>query len=99
MIPLLWIAYFDIIDNYIEKEFTMKIESANGKEGCLIYCGDCKYRIRFYDDMKMGMFKDYDIAHCDLFFTVNDEDAYLYEHEDGKMYLDHSPETLGIKRE
>ena len=78
----------------------MKIESANGKEGCLIYCGDNKFRIRFYDELDRSIFKDYDIHHSDLFFIVEDEDAYLYEDEaSGRMSIDHSPGTLGLNVE
>ena len=83
----------------VKKGTTMKVESANGRVGCLIYCGDGQYRIRIYDPVKLSMFKDYDIAHCDLFFEINDEDAYIYETDDGKMYIDHSPSTLGITDE
>jgi hypothetical protein len=72
----------------------MKVESANGRTACLIYCGDQKYRIRIYDEHKLSMFKDYEIRHFDLFFTIDDEDAYLYE--DGeKLWLDNSSNTLG----
>ena len=72
----------------------MKVESANGRTACLIYCGDQKYRIRIYDEHNSSMFKDYDIRHFDLFFTIDDEDAYLYE--DGeRLWLDNSSNTLG----
>ncbi len=73
----------------------MKIKAANSLTGCLIYCGDGQYRVRIYDEHKLSMFKDYDIRHCDLFFEINDEDAYLYEDEQGKCWIDHSPQTLG----
>lgn len=74
----------------------MKSELANGRVGCLIYCADGQYRVRIYDEHKLSMFKDYDIKHCDLFFTITDEDAHLYEDGD-RCWIDHSPETLGIK--
>jgi hypothetical protein len=74
----------------------MKITSANGKNCCLIYCGDGKYRIRIYEDAQKGLFKDYEIFHSDLFFNIDDADAFLYEDEENdRMYLDHSPQTLG----
>lgn len=73
----------------------MKIESANGRTACLIYCGDGQYKIRVN---KSGTFKDYDIRHSDLFFEIQDEDAYLYEQDD-KLWLDHSPQTLGKDNE
>ena len=73
----------------------LKIKSANGLTGCLIYVGNDQYKIRVYDDHKLSMFKDYDIKHSDLFFEISDEDAYLYE--DGEhCWIDHSPNTLGI---
>jgi len=72
----------------------MKIENANGAEGCLIYeHGTGKFYFRVYGK---GSFKDYDIYHSDLFVKIDDKDASFYEHEDGRMMLDHSPETLGI---
>jgi hypothetical protein len=67
---------------------------ANNKVGCLIYCGDEQYRIRFYNPDKS--FKDYDIKISDLFFKIDDEDAYLYE-DDDKCWIDHSPSTLDIE--
>ena len=54
--------------------------------------------IKYDSDGKDG-FKDYDIYHSDLVVKIDDTDATFYEHEDGRMILDHSPETLGIKNE
>jgi len=72
----------------------MKIESANGVEGCLIYShGTNNFQFRVYD--KDG-FRDYDIYHSDLVVKIDDADATFYEHDDGRMILDHSPETLGL---
>ena len=73
----------------------MKIKSANNLEACLIYCADNVFRIRIYN--KDHSFSDYDILHNDLTFTITDTDAFLYEADNGKCYLDHSPETLGMK--
>tara|TARA_R110000868_G_scaffold177887_1_gene417041 strand:+ start:46 stop:276 length:231 start_codon:yes stop_codon:yes gene_type:complete len=73
------------------------LKTANGLTGCLIYCADDKYRIRVYDEHKLGMFEDYDIAISELFFTINDEDAHLYEDDNGDKWLDHNPATLGIE--
>jgi hypothetical protein len=75
----------------------MNIKTANGLRACLIYCGDGQYRVRIYDERGYE-FKDYDIKHCDLFFEINDEDAYLYELGD-KCWIDHSPQTLGKDNE
>ena len=76
----------------------MKIESANGRTACLIYCGPGQYKIRVCDPHKLDTFKDYDLRHSDLFFEIRDEDAYLYEQDD-RLWLDHSPQTLGIDDE
>ena len=70
------------------------IGSANGKKGILIWCADNKFRIRLTDEN--GCFEDLNIMHCDLSFEIQDEDAYIYEDMNGRKYLDHSPETLGI---
>ena len=72
----------------------MKIKSANGVEGFLIWCGDNKFRFRVYPEE--GGFIDYDILHCDLQVNINDADAYFYTEGDRNI-LDHSPETLGVR--
>lgn len=78
---------------------TMKpIKSANDLKCCLIYCGDGQYRIRIYDEHKLSMFEDHDIRISDLFFEIQDEDAWIYEDENGRRYIDHRPETLGDDR-
>jgi hypothetical protein len=74
----------------------MKVKSANGCEGVLIYCGDDNFRIRVYHED--NSFTDYDILHNDLVFTINDSDAYFYEDEVGRCWIDHSPETLGMEK-
>lgn len=73
------------------------VKSANKVEACLLYCMDGKFRIRVYDKENKDVFDDYDILHNDLFFKINDKDAYFYEDENGKKWIDHSPETLGVK--
>lgn len=82
---------------YSNQKNFMKSISANGKKGCLLRAfvpnDSVQYYIRFYE--VDGSFKDYEIAHTDLFFTIDDIDAYLYETEDGSLYIDHSPKTLG----
>ena len=71
-----------------------KPQSANGITGCLLPIGEL-WVFRVYDSN--GSFTDYDIFHSDLSITINDEDAYFYERKDGRQYLDHSPQTLGIR--
>lgn len=71
----------------------LKITSADGIEGHLIYSGSGKFYFRVYD--QDGKFTDYNIAHSDLCLKIVDIDAYFYHSEDS-AYLDHSPETLGI---
>lgn len=71
----------------------MKVQSADGIEGVLIYSGN-RFYFRVYDDKHE--FVDYDIYHSDLTVCIKDPDAYFY-HNDGKNILDHSPNTLGLK--
>jgi hypothetical protein len=73
----------------------MKIKSANGIEGCLIYSSLLgKYYFRVHDENRE--FKDYDICHLDLFVKINDADATFYEQDDGSLTIDYSPKTLGL---
>lgn len=70
--------------------------SANGVKGHLIYVhGADKYQFRVYKGD--GSFIDYDLHHCDLTVTINDEDAFFYS-GDNIDRLDHSPETLGYSK-
>jgi hypothetical protein len=69
-------------------------KSANGITGVLLPV-ERTWVFRVYHDN--GEFTDYDIYHSDLQVTINDADAYFYEREKGELYLDHSPQTLGIK--
>ncbi len=69
--------------------------SAKGIKGFLLDSFDGNYYFRVYESP--GVFKDYLVRHCDLEITINDEDAVLYEKENGDLTLDHSSETLGIK--
>jgi len=69
-------------------------KSANGVTGVLLPIGRTWVFRVYHDD---GEFTDYDIFHSDLQVIINDADAYFYEREDGELYLDHSPQTLGIK--
>jgi len=72
----------------------MKLKNANGTSGVLLPVGET-WVFRVYHEN--GEFTDYDIFHSDLSVTINDADAYFYEREDGRAYLDHSPQTLGIR--
>lgn len=69
------------------------IASANGKTGCLIKSGSALY-FREYFDMENGLkHKDYKINHSDLFVTIADSDAFLYNND----IIDHAPDTLSFK--
>ncbi len=70
-------------------------QSAKGVKGFLLDSFDGNYYFRVYDGE--GGFKDYLLKHCDLEITINDEDAVLYERENGDLSLDHSTETLGLE--
>ena len=73
----------------------MKIESADGREGYLIWCGGDRYVFRIYSAAPHD-FVDYDIRHCDMRIKIIDSDAFFYTDEKGAC-VDHSPETLGLK--
>jgi hypothetical protein len=73
----------------------VKIKSADGKEGYLIWCGGDRYVFRIYN--AVHDFVDYDIHHTDMKIKIMDSDAFFYSDEKGNS-IDHSPETLGIKQ-
>jgi hypothetical protein len=73
----------------------VKIESADGREGYLIWCGGDRYVFRIYS-YPPEEFVDYDILHTDMRIKIIDSDAFFYvDGEDARV--DHSPDTLGIK--
>ena len=71
----------------------MKITSADKVNGCLLRTDHDRWVFRVYDENYN--IKDYEIFHSDLVITIDDTDAFFYEREDGRLVLDHSPETLG----
>lgn len=72
----------------------MKIESADGREGYLIWCGGDRYVFRIYTAAP-DEFVDYDICHTDMRVKIIDSDAFFYT--DGvEARVDHAPATLGI---
>jgi len=73
----------------------MKIESADGCEGILIWCGGDRYVFRIYSDAP-HKFVDYDLRHSDMRIRIVDSDAFFYSNEQSDC-IDHSPATLGIK--
>ena len=73
----------------------MKIESADGREGYLIWCGGDRYVFRIYTDAP-DEFVDYDLRHTDMKVKIMDSDAFFYVDAAGAC-VDHSPDTLGIK--
>jgi hypothetical protein len=72
----------------------MVVKSANGVTGCLLRVGFTEWVFRVHSD---DGFKDYDLIHSDLQFTICDPDAAFYEDGDN-LKLDHSPETLGLEK-
>lgn len=72
----------------------VKIESADGREGYLIWCGGDRYVFRIYNETHE--FVDYDLRHSDMRVRITDSDAFFYSDETGAC-VDHSPDTLGIK--
>jgi len=73
----------------------MKIESADGAEGYLIWCGGDRYVFRIYSEAPHD-FVDYDLRHTDMKVRIVDSDAFFYTDEQGSS-IDHSPATLGLK--
>jgi hypothetical protein len=73
----------------------MKIESADGQEGYLIWCGGDRYVFRIYTAAP-DEFVDYDLRHSDMRVRIVDSDAFFYVDETSAC-IDHSPDTLGIK--
>lgn len=68
------------------------VTPARGTKGQLLYLYEANtYVFRVYAG---GSFKDYDVRHCDLSITIDDDDACFYEGPDRRS-LDHAPETLG----
>jgi hypothetical protein len=72
----------------------VKIESADGVEGILIWCGGDRYVFRIYNETHE--FVDYDLRHSDMRVRITDPDAFFYV-DDEHARIDHSPATLGIK--
>ena len=71
-----------------------KIISANKTKGSLLITND-EVIFRVYNKDKS--FIDYNIFHNDLQIVIEDFDAYFYSDGENNI-LDHSPETLGIKK-
>ena len=74
----------------------MKIESADGQEGYLIWCGGDRYVFRIYKQAPDD-FVDYDLRHSDMRVKIVDSDAFFYVDDKGAC-IDHSLDTLGIKQ-
>ena len=72
-----------------------KIESADGREGYLIWCGGDRYVFRIYD--LYHNFVDYDLRHSDMRIKIIESDAFFYTDEKGAC-IDHALATLGIKQ-
>ena len=73
----------------------VRIESADGQEGYLIWSGGDRYVFRIYK-VAPDEFTDYDLRHTDMRIRIIDSDAFFYSDEQGDS-IDHSPATLGIK--
>lgn len=73
----------------------MNHHPARGAQGILIRTVTDDVVLRVYNSD--GDFVDFDIDHADLSITVTDDDAYFYQHDDGRLVLDHSPVTLGLQ--
>ena len=74
------------------------MSSARGTRGFLLRAvssdGSSHHFFRVYG--ADHSFRDYELLHSDLEIEIVDEEATLYEQEDGlEARLDHSPRTLG----
>jgi len=80
------------------KQENIKVTSARGAKGCILRTFDGRTIFRVYNPVYADKFKDYDLAHSDIFVTLDaDCEAAFYEYEDGRAVLDHEPDVLGIK--
>lgn len=79
----------------LKKAIAPDVKSADGVSGTLCRGIGGTYFFRVYADHET--FTDYEILHNDLNITIDDSDAFFYI-MDGQVVLDHSPETLGIKK-
>jgi hypothetical protein len=70
---------------------------AKGQKGYLLYTMNKEYVFRVYKED--NTFIDYDILHCDLELTINDNDATFYEFDNGRSILDHSYEIAGENKQ
>ena len=66
-----------------------------GKQRGVLF-SDCNGGVFFRVYDKGKDFTDYNILCDGLDIEINDNDAYVYE-KNGELYIDHAPETLGIK--
>jgi hypothetical protein len=89
------VGYFKARQRTKRRGAILKIESADGAEGYLIWCGGDRYVFRIYSDAPHD-FVDYDLRHCDMKVRIIEPDAFFYR--DGDLnQIDHSPDTLGLK--
>lgn len=75
----------------------MNCHPAQGAQGVLIRTVTDDFILRIYNSA--GEFVDFDIDHSDLSITVTDAEAYFYQHDDGRLVLDHSPAVLGLSED
>lgn len=71
--------------------------SASGKAGVLLDDFNGGYTFRIYHKGK-NRFTDYALRHSDLSIVILDKDAAFYRVWNGNLLLDHSRETLGLKK-
>ena len=88
--------WFDSTTRFQTQEIDVNCYPARGAQGILIRTVTDDVVLRIYNSD--GDFVDFDIAHSDLAVTVTDLDAYFYQHADGRLCLDHAPNTLGLDK-
>lgn len=72
----------------------MNSHPARGAQGILIRTVTDDIVLRIYNSD--GDFVDFDVDHSDLSVTITDDDAHFYQHDNGRLALDHAPATLGL---
>jgi hypothetical protein len=77
----------------------VEIETADGSKGFLLQGPSGRMFFRIYDSADKRKFRDFPIAHFDMQIEIQDNGAYFYYDDKGKMWLDYSPAALGLEKD
>lgn len=67
---------------------------ADGERFALCASTDGRHFLRAYREDKTH--EDFALAHSDMAIMIDDGDVFVYRTADGKQWIDHAPETLGL---